>query len=181
MRKTIHSFLLLLLLMAFLPMREASARSIAPYRKPKGIVLRSRLIARVPTLRLTSLGLNYESYIFELDVEDREKEASLIKVSYRFHLGEPAIPSALMDYSLIHQFRMVRDTSCDERWDSISTRYLFDHGDNYLGERSALLYSANAPMLNPGERTVLACYVITPRDYQSTKSSQDPVAKARRE
>jgi hypothetical protein len=81
---------------------------------------------------------------------------------------DPQIPKALLDYSLVHRFSMVRDESCDETWSSMSTNFVFDAAGGFRGSRNALVYTSNAPTPQIDRQTVLSCYTVTPQDYKST-------------
>jgi hypothetical protein len=129
------------------------------------------MVARVPVERLSTIGLNYESYVFEVSDQDKKLPSHWIKVSYRFHQRESRMPTALWDYSLLHKFRLTRDRSCDEAWQTISTRYVFDQKGTFVGTKDALVFAENAPNLNVDVQTVLACYTVTPHDYQSTSKT----------
>lgn len=144
------------------------ARDLNP--RPKRVTLSGRIVAKVPTEGFTTVGLNYTSYVFE--VENRKQEASpqLIKVSYRFLIREPQLPTSLFDYSLMHKFRMTRDEGCDESWGDVSTRFIFDNEGELRGKLEDVVYARNAPALHLEAQSTLPCYVVTPRDYESTKS-----------
>ncbi len=147
-------------------------------QKPEHRVMHVRVVARVPVERLSTIGLNYESYVFEVSDQDDKLPSEWIKVSYRFHQRESRMPTALWDYSLLHKFRLTRDRSCDETWQTISTRYEFDQKGNFVGTKDALVFAENAPNPNLDVKTVLACYTVTPHDYQST--SKDHPANNRK-
>jgi hypothetical protein len=157
-------------LAAAVPGRAASGIK----QKAEHVVMNVRMVARVPVERLSTIGLNYESYVFEVSDQDKKLPSQWIKVSYRFHQRETRMPTALWDYSLLHKFRLTRDRSCDEAWQTISTRYVFDQKGTFVGTKGALVFAENAPNPNVDVQTVLACYTVTPHDYQST-SKDHPV------
>jgi hypothetical protein len=137
--------------------------------RTKKITVQSRIVARVPLENLSSVGLNHETYLFEFDSGAKDHGPQLVKVSYRFQLRDPQLPTSFMDYGLVHRFTAVRDDSCDESWGALSTRYLFDRNGNYRGSQGALVYASNAPVPQMEKQAVLSCYVVTPKDYHSTQ------------
>jgi hypothetical protein len=135
-----------------------------------------RFIAQVPFQSRMSVGLNYQSYIFELDNPGQWEQLSVVKISYRFALRDPEIPQSFFAYSLLHTFRMRRDESCDETWSSISKSYRADGNGIYRGV-DVIVYSRDAPATQIGENVILSCYVVTPDDYRSTKSRPSGLQK----
>ncbi len=173
MRCTFQFGLLLLCLGA--SVQPVAARHTGLRPKSEKFLVKSRIVARVPLETYTSVGLNYQSYIFEFDSGGKQSAPQLVKVSYRFQLRDPQLPSSFHDYSLVHRFRVTRDDSCDETWGSLTTRYLFDRGGNFRGSQSALVYSRNVPVPpHMDNQAILPCYVVTPRDYESTTKQPLP-------
>jgi hypothetical protein len=170
MRCIIHAGLLLLCFGAAVQPAAAGLDGLRP--KTNKIAVKSRIVASVPLETLTSIGLNHKSYIFEFDSGLKGSAPQLVKISYRFHLRDPQLPSAFLDYTRVHHFLMTRDDSCDETWGALTTRYLFDRHGNFRGSENAILYTSNAPVPEMDEQAMLPCYVVTPRDYQSTEKKQ---------
>jgi hypothetical protein len=146
------------------PGSGSGLRPIAPKRE----IISGRIVAKVPLQRLTSIGMNYESYVLEVESGGKENTRRLIKLSYRFDQREARIPTSFFDYSLSHRFRVTRGEDCDESWESISNRLLFDKLGNFHGRQPALIYAKGAPQLAIDPDTVLPCYSATPHDYRST-------------
>ncbi len=167
MRETARSGLLLLLCcgLALQPMM-AGARGLV--EKPKRTTVSGRLLASVPVSAVSTVGVNYESFVFEVEARERDLGSQLIKLSYRFHQQDPQIPKSFRDYSMVHRFTMVRDESCDETWGAMSTSYVFDSTGGFRGSRNSLVYASNAPTPQIDRQTVLSCYTVTPQDYKST-------------
>jgi hypothetical protein len=138
------------------------------HQKPKRVTVSGRILARVPIAAVSTIGMNYESFVFEVEPREKELGSQLIKLSYRFMQQDPEIPKAFLDYSLVHRFTMVRDESCDESWGAMSTNYVFDNSGGFRGSRNALVYTSNAPTPQIDRQTVLSCYTVTPQDYKST-------------
>lgn len=178
MRWMVHLGVLLLCGCATVQPAAAGQAGLRP--KTKGFSVKSRIVARVPLEALTSVGLNHETYLFEIESGMKDHAPQLVKVSYRFHLREPELPTSFLDYALVHRFNVRRDDSCDESWGAVSTRYLFDRNGNFRGSQNALVYTSNAPVPQMDKQAVLSCYVVTPQDYHSTEkkpSAKQPVAK----
>ena len=138
----------------------------------KRSTLSGRIVAKVPVERLSTVGPNYVSYVFELAAHDKKAQPKVIKVSYRFDLGQPQLPTSFFDYSLVHKFSMTRDDDCDESLQNMSAKYVFDHDGNFQGKQEALEYAKNAPALQLDEPSTLSCYVVTPGDYRSTSKNR---------
>jgi hypothetical protein len=136
------------------------------------------MVARVPFEGVSSIGLNYESYILEVEAGDKHSTRQLIKFSYRFDQRDPRLPKSFFDYSLTHTFRVTRDEDCDETWESISNRFIFDRAGNFQGKQDALEYAKNAPVAQLDPNLTLTCYAGTPQDYRSTVKSGTQLAKA---
>jgi len=168
MRETARSGLMLLLCcgLAFTSMMAGSHG--LTQRPNKRLTVSGRFLARVPIAAVSTIGLNYENFVFEVEPGERELGSQLIKLSYRFMQQDPQIPKAFLDYSLVHRFSMVRDESCDESWGSMSTNFVFDTSGGFRGSRNALVYTSNAPTPQIDRQTVLNCYTVTPQDYKST-------------
>jgi hypothetical protein len=141
-------------------------------------VMSGRIVAKVPLERLSTFGLNYESYIFEVYTDGKHSTKQLIKLSYRFDQREPRLPNSFFDYSLTHTFRMTRDEDCDESWEGVSSRFLFDDAGGFHGRQTALIYANNAPVTEVDSPLKLACYVATPHDYKATSKNHTEPAKA---
>jgi len=141
-------------------------------------VMSGHIVAKVPLEALSTFGLNYESYIFEVETGGKHGGKELIKLSYRFDQREPRLPKWFFDYSLTHTFRMKRDEDCDESWEGVSSKLLFDDAGSFHGKQSGLLYASNASVPEVEPRLTLACYVATPHDYKSTSKSHAEHVKA---
>jgi hypothetical protein len=145
---------------------------------PEHKVMSGHIVAKVPLGALSTFGLNYESYIFEVETNGKHGTKQLIKLSYRFDQREPRLPKSFFDYSLTHSFRMTRDEDCDESWEAVSNRLVFDDAGNFHGKQSALIYASNSPASEVEAGLRLACYVATPHDYKGTAKSHVDHAKA---
>jgi hypothetical protein len=168
MRSARAELLLAILISNVAPSHAATGvKALRP--RTKQITGSGRFIAQVPFQSRMSVGLNYQSYIFELDNPNQWERLPLVKISYRFALRDPEIPQSFFAYSLLHTFKMHRDESCDETWSSISKSYRAD-GHGIYREIDAIIYSRDAPTTQIGENVMLSCYVVTPDDYRSTKS-----------
>ncbi len=135
--------------------------------KPRRITVSGRIVAKVPTETFTTVGLNYQSLLFE--IQNRKTGPELVKLSYRFLIREPQLPSSFLDYSLVHKFRMTRDEGCDESWSDVSSRYIFDDAGKLGAKLEDVVYARNAPALQLQAQSILPCYVVTPEDYRSSK------------
>ena len=149
---------------------EAATGAKGLRQKVKTITRSGRFIAQTPLESRLSTGLNYQSYVFEIDNPRSGDSSPVVKLSYRFALRDPEIPNSFFDYSLVHTFRMTRDETCDESWSAISKIYKFDEHGDYGGVEDSIVYSSNAPETKFGGQMMLSCYAVTPDDYRSTKS-----------
>jgi hypothetical protein len=146
-------------------------------QSPKSTIMSGRIVAEVRTEGLTSFGLNYQSYVFEVETRNKPVTRSFIKFSYRFDQREPRLPKSFFDYSLTHKFRMTREEECDESWEGISSRFEFDNAGNFRSKQSALVYAKDAPVPQLDPHVTLACYIGTPHDYLASVPDGSPQAK----
>jgi len=169
MRSIAHAGLLLLSFFVSVLPAAAGQEGLRP--KTKTISVKSRIVGSIPLENFTSVGLNHQSYVFELESGSKGAAPQLVKVSYRFHLREPQLPTSFLNYSNVYRFALTRDESCDETWGALTTRYLFDRNGNFRGGQNAIAYSSNAPVPEIDRQAVLPCYVVRPQDYKSTEKS----------
>jgi len=125
------------------------------FQQPKYQAIKVQLIAREKSLSLTTFGRNTDSYISESRLKHGQSE--LIRLSFRFLHQESRIPDSFLDYAAIHEFRALRDPSCDGSLQSL------------LHRSSSWKYAENAPQIDATAETILPCYVVTPEDYKGSK------------
>jgi hypothetical protein len=125
--------------------------------EPKAGVLNGRFIAQAAGPRISAFSPNLETYIFEADLRGYSQ---LVKVDHEFLHQEPRLPGGLLDYNQVRSFAAVRDSSCDEKWQSLSTRPIFDEDGEVVGTRAALTYAEAAPSPSTTADEVLPCYVV---------------------
>lgn len=136
-------------------------------QRPKRIKLSGRIIASGVPPQLSTIGRNHHTYLFSIASTDGEPQ--IVKLSYRFLHRDGDLPPSFFDPALQHTFKAIRDPSCDERFETLSTAYVFDDsGFKLRGVRPAIqfLTPGAAPVI-PGDK-LLACYTTTPNDYVSS-------------
>jgi len=176
MSNPVNRSVVLLALCLAIAVRRGEAKGLHT-AAPEHKVISGHIVAQVPLAGVSTFGLNYESYVFEVEGSGKHTK-ELIKLSYRFDQREPRLPKSFLDYSLTHTFRVTRDEDCDESWEGASNRFLFDDAGNFRGKQNALIYAINAPVSEVESGFTLACYVATPHDYKSTAKSHTEHARA---
>lgn len=140
-----------------LPAPPVKGRVFRRLPEPMAGVLNGRFIAQAAGPRLSGFSPNLETYIFEADLRGYTQ---LVKLNHEFLHQEARLPGGLLDYNQVRSFAAVRDSSCDEKWQSLSTRLLFDEDGDVVGKRTALTYAEAAPSPSTAEDEVLPCYVV---------------------
>jgi hypothetical protein len=97
------------------------AAAAGPAATPRASTIQVRFIAREQPIARTSFGYNWDSYIAELQHKNGERE--LIRLSYRFLYYEPEMPPSFLDYSYVHGFRAVHDEGCNTSMAATTRKY----------------------------------------------------------
>jgi hypothetical protein len=126
-----------------------------------------RLIALAVAYPRSSFFANDEVFVAEQELA--KNESRFIKLVYDFLPYQPPLSSFGLNYSLVHRFEAVRDTTCDENlW---QMRFLLQRGSG--ATNSQLRYAPDSPISNLDQRQArLRCYRVTSDDYQ--KASREP-------
>jgi hypothetical protein len=148
------------------------------HRPPKRIRVSGSIIASGLSPRQTTEGRNRHTYLLQLATS--EGEPQIVKLSYRFMHRDSDLPPAFFDPAVVHTFKAVRDPECDERFDVLSTAYVFDErGFTLTGTRPALQFVTGSPAPQIAADKVLACYITTPEDYVSSRLLKEHDTKQR--
>ncbi len=91
------------------------------------------------------------------------------KIVFRYLGHEDGLSNDFADFDLIHTFKALRDRSCDESWQSFSTKFVVGKDGNLLSVIIARYVSPDAVQDIPTNQ-VLPCYVITPQGYKGSKA-----------
>jgi len=125
-----------------------------------------RLIAREQPIAYTSFGDNWDSYIAELQHKNGERE--LIRLSYRFLYYEPELPYSFLDYSYVLRFRAVRNEECGTTMAAATRRYTVEREEKIGIQNAAFRYASDAPKIDEGSQAILPCYVVRPGKHVKT-------------
>jgi hypothetical protein len=142
------------------------AAAAGPAATPRASTIHVRLIAREQPIAHTSFSDNWDSYIAELQHKNGERE--LIRLSYRFLYYEPEMPHAFLDYSYVHRFRAVRDEECGTTMAAATRRYTVGREGKIRIQKAAFRYASDAPTINEGGQANLSCYVVRPSSHTKT-------------
>jgi hypothetical protein len=140
----------LLVVTATLPLCSASLYDA----KPKPETIRFRLVASERPAPISATARNTDFYVVELQAKSGKQLALL---SYTFLHYESRIPDSLFTFERVLKFHAVRDKSCDS---TMEREAQFD-----------LTYSDGAPQ-TIDVKTILPCYVATPRDYRGAERAR---------
>ena len=125
-------------------------------------VLHGRFVASIGEPALTSFGLNYQSFIFEIMSPHGRQ---FVRIMHAFALFEPQIPSCVLDYKQSFEVVATHRNACSQSVSNMSKKYVFDDEGRFLGFKSAIEYSKGVPATLPmshDER--LQCYVVSTED-----------------
>lgn len=151
----------LLLTVAF-----AAGTDIRHHRKSETVKVRISAVAE--QIHQSGFSPNRDAILVELI--GRTGPADPAKLLFRYLGYEEGLPEDLVNYDLIHTFKVIRDTSCDETWHSFSTKTVVDSQGVWVTSDVVRFTSANA-MHDMLDDQVLPCYVTEARGYRgSTKS-----------
>src|SRR5581483_6961641 len=120
-------------------------------------VLSGRFVAQTAGARTSAFSPNLETYVFEADLRGYTQ---LVKLTHEFLHQEARLPEGLLTYNQTLSFTAVRDSSCDEQWQTLSTRREFDSEGAISGTKSDLVYAQGAPAPSTEGDEVLPCYVV---------------------
>jgi len=142
------------------------AIAAGPAATPRASTIHVRLIAREQPMARTSFGYNWDSYIAELQHKNGEHE--LIRLSYRFLYYEPEIPHSVFDYSYVHGFRAVRDAECSTTIAMATRKYAVGKDGKITTQKASLRYASTAPTVDEDSQRILPCYVVRPSSHIRT-------------
>lgn len=167
----VRTSLILLLLTSI----SASAYSLElkTHKKPQTITF--RIAAATERVPRSSFSPNRETYLGYL--ASNNKAYKSVKIVFRFLGYEDGLSSEFVDFDLIHTFKAMRDRSCDESWQSFSTKFIVEKNGNPLPVLITQYVSADALHEIP-EDQVLPCYVIAPQGYKNSKLMRIPQANS---
>lgn len=148
---------------------------------PRTKVIQVRLIASEPSLPTTSFGLNWTSYVAELQFG--KEPPQLVRFMYRNYLSAPTLPKSFLDYSLVHRFRALRDEQCDLPLTTMLYSYRFTSGTydpaRPIGRELTLEYASLAPKFSEQDseqdHQLLPCYVVRAKDYKGSHATKPVV------
>jgi hypothetical protein len=138
-----------------------------PWKADRASTICVRLIAREQPVARTTFGENWDFYLAEL--QHKEGEHELVRLSYRFLHYQPEIPELAFDYSYRHSFRAVLDGECSGSIAAATRRYVFGPEKKIEIQKAALRYASAAPRIDEDSNAILPCYVIRPSGYIGSK------------
>lgn len=144
---------------------DAQFRGEATRKEP----IEVRLIALAVAYPRSSYFANDEVFVAEQELA--RDESRFVKLVYDYLPYQPPLSSYGLNYSLVHHFRAVRDTSCDENlW---QMRWLYEQHSENGSPNAEWKYSAQSPISDLDRRQArLRCYRATSDDYE--KASREP-------
>ena len=148
---------------------DAPFRGAATRKEP----IEVRLIALAVAYPRSSFFANDEVFVAEQELSN--DESRFVKLVYDFLPYQSPLSSYGLNYSLVHRFRAVRDTSCDENlWEM---RWLYAQHKATGSANSEWKYSAQSPIFDLDQRQArLRCYRVNSDDYE--KASHAPTNEA---
>jgi hypothetical protein len=106
--------------------------------------------------------------VFVAEKEIGQEEWSLIKLVFTFLPYQPRLSDAGLDYSLVHEFSALRDSSCDETLAQMTP-------SPPTQAQAGFKYAVDSPTRDlERRRTPLPCYQTTADDYSRTEREPIP-------
>lgn len=124
-------------------------------------VLHGRFVASIDEPPLTSFGLNYQSFVFEIM---SPKGRQFVRIIHAFALFEPQIPSCVLDYKQSFEVVATHRNACSESISNMSKKYVFDEEGRFVGFTSEIKYSKGVRTLPIPRDQPLQCYAVSPQD-----------------
>jgi hypothetical protein len=139
---------------------------------PRKEAIEVRLIALAVVYPRSSFFANDEVFIAEQELA--KSESRFIKLVYDFLPYQSPLSSYGLDYSLVHRFNAVRDTTCDENlW---QMRTLADQDQDSPAVKARWKYAVASPIYDLDRRQArLRCYRATSDDYE--KVMREPTSE----
>lgn len=151
----------------------AFAAGIEP--SPKKEVVSVRFVGRAASVPVTSFGANRSSFVAALHSRN-SPDVSLVKIVYRFLTYDTSLPASVVDYDVVHRFRALRQTDCDEVADTLLYSHRLAPSGEILGRDFSFQYAKNASGITIPPAAVLPCYIVTPAGYKGSKRIPAAVA-----
>ncbi len=135
--------------------------------KPRPEPVTFQVVAIADPLPVSSFSPNRDVLLVRLQ---REKSSIAVpaKVVFRYLGYESRFPSDLAEYNLVHHFTVVRDPSCDEAWQSMSTKVVFGPHEQVTVTESVRYTTADGAH-GVSVDTVLPCYVTKAGAYKGSQ------------
>ena len=125
-------------------------------------VLHGRFVASIGEPPMTSFGLNYQSFVFEVMSPHGRQ---FVRIMHAFALFEPQIPSCVLDYKRTYEVVATHRNACSASVANLSKKYVYDEEGRFIGFKSAIEYSKGVPTSMPIPRDeALQCYVVSAED-----------------
>ena len=160
---------MVLLLLLSISTPALSLELKAQHKKPQAVKFRIAAVAdRVPR---SSFSPNREAYLAYMTSDNNPYKT--VKILFRYLGYEDGLSNEFADFGLVHTFKAVRDRSCDESWQSFSTKFVVGKDGNLLPVGITRYAAPEAAQDIPGDQ-ILPCYVITPQGYKSSKAVSVP-------
>lgn len=131
--------------------------------------LHGRFVASISEPPVTSFGLNYQSFIFEVM---SPKGRIFVRIMHAFALFEPQIPSCVLDYKQSFELVATYSSKCSESVSKMSRRYEFDDEGKFIGFKSGIEYSKGMPKPPVLPDEPLQCYVMSAEDVGLMRALQ---------
>lgn len=146
---------------------STSAFGLELQKKKNPQTVKFRIAAVTEGVRKSGVSPNRETYLAYLI--DSDKSYKSVKLVFR-HLGyEDGLSADFADFALVHTFKALRERSCDETYESFSTKLVVGPAGKLQSVAVARYVSPDAAQDIPADQ-VLPCYVINPQGYKGSKA-----------
>lgn len=153
-----------LFLVALSSLEAVAAHHI--YRSHKAETVSFRIVAIADPIPRSGFSPNRDALLVTLKKKGDQSRPA--KIVFRYMDYDDPFPAELIDYSVVHTFKAVRDRSCDETLHSFSTSTTVGKDGGFVVFESVRYTGGGeVPDLSPND--LLPCYVIEAKGYKGSK------------
>jgi hypothetical protein len=123
------------------------------------------LASRSDFARGAGVGPKWESFLFGMNPDDGQA-GSLVPVKVEYAYFDSPLHDRFFDYSKLYEFRVHRESGCDEKVSSFSTVRNSTASGRPLPPSFVLRFLDGAPKVHLESDSVLPCFVLHAGDYR---------------
>ncbi len=146
---------------------SAQALELQKHKKPQTMkTMKFKIAAVTEQVPRSGYSPNRQTYLAYMIGADKSNKS--VKLVFRYLGYEDGLSADFADFSFVHAFKAMRDRSCDESWQSFSTKFVVGQGGKLTTLTIARFVSPDAAQDIAADR-VLPCYVINAQGYKGSR------------